>query len=543
MPWGIPGILWTGGRWLGVALLVPVGLGCSSNSDGGVAPPALEFAGDAISSSNDDTNGPGFTRIISLAYDRAALNEPLTVHIGLQGPRGPYDLQYEIHDGISDGSNSDEPLSEQWPSSSGSHRVEKVEDDDETFDLVLDGPRGTGAYTLQFKARPAPENPVRLSAGPVNAAVIVDKPAVTDEELAALTLRAADGQAITTVQQLVEEFAPILRLADGEHYHPQSVETALNQARVRVGAALQDDEVGSARDLVGTLVDPSAIIEFDDVLSPDPSDVVYYASLHRSERGLAIGYWFFYAANDWKSFQPAGNDHQGDWEGLAILFDAPDETRVPPAPTRIALSQHLQYYPELIRLLLERIPDEDPQMAEELAQRVVDVLSGGEVAEWDSPTVQRSGNHPVLYVAPGSHATYFDPGPHNYICGARDEPSGDGIAILPPSVTGSDLGLSVSGVLACTVTALPHLSDITPESPFAWLRFPGRWGRNDDTSVGALGNPSSDDLFCTLLAALSLGNDGLYGPAYRRMVFGGATDVGFQWLDPHGWADQTSTLP
>jgi hypothetical protein len=258
---------------------------------------------------------------------------------------------------------------------------------------------------------------------------------------------------------------------------------------------------------------------------------------------LAIGYWFFYEANNWRDFQPTGNNHQGDWEGLTILFDAADDGRVPPAPTRIALSQHLQYYPELVRLLLERIPDEDPQMAEDLAERVVDVLSGGEVAEWDSPTVQRMGNHPVLYSAPGSHSTYFDSGPHYYLCGATDRPSGDGITILPPSTTASDLGVNASAVLPCTVVVLPHLSEITPDDPFAWLRFPGRWGKNDDTSDGALGEAGSDDLFCALLAALSLGNDGLYGPAYRRIVFGGATDVGLQWLDPHAWADLMSDYP
>ena len=46
---------------------------------------------------------------------------------------------------------------------------------------------------------------------------------------------------------------------------------------------------------------------------------------------------------------------------------------------------------------------------------------GGEARDWED--VKRQGDHPVVYVAPLSHACYFEPGAHPYVLGV-DNPDG-----------------------------------------------------------------------------------------------------------------------
>jgi hypothetical protein len=76
---------------------------------------------------------------------------------------------------------------------------------------------------------------------------------------------------------------------------------------------------------------------------------------------------------------------------------------------------------------------------------------GAEARSWDG--LERQGDHPIVYVAPLSHACYFEPGAHPYVVGV-DNPDGT----LPP--------------------VLPAVE------PFGgWERWTGRWG----SSTGVLG--------------------------------------------------------
>ena len=66
--------------------------------------------------------------------------------------------------------------------------------------------------------------------------------------------------------------------------------------------------------------------------------------------------------------------------------------------------------------------------------------------------------HPIAYVAPLSHASYFSKGAHPYLLGV-DHPYGDGPSGLLPVV------------------------------PFgAWKAWPGRWGTSENVTLGLLGN-------------------------------------------------------
>lgn len=79
------------------------------------------------------------------------------------------------------------------------------------------------------------------------------------------------------------------------------------------------------------------------------------------------------------------------------------------------------------------------------------------------PAVERSGDHPVVYVAEHSHASYFGP----------DR--------IPPAYF-SDHADGLGGGL--------FVGDVQPitESEPAWVAWPGSWGDSDNSPDGPAGN-------------------------------------------------------
>ena len=84
---------------------------------------------------------------------------------------------------------------------------------------------------------------------------------------------------------------------------------------------------------------------------------------------VALQYWFFYVFNDWN------NLHEGDWEMIQLVFDAPTAAAaLGTSPVEVGYSQH----------------------------------EGAERAAWDDPKLERvDGTHPVVHPADGSHANFY----------------------------------------------------------------------------------------------------------------------------------------
>lgn len=103
----------------------------------------------------------------------------------------------------------------------------------------------------------------------------------------------------------------------------------------------------------------------------------YYGRVVRRNGWTALQYWFFYPFNDWRSGFYGANDHEADWETLCIYLweDEKGDLR----PEWIACAAHDEVGADLRR-------------------------------RWDDPDVKKAGEHPVVYAAAGSHATYFLPG-------------------------------------------------------------------------------------------------------------------------------------
>ena len=123
--------------------------------------------------------------------------------------------------------------------------------------------------------------------------------------------------------------------------------------------------------------------------------VFYYSALN-SRGYLALQYWFFYAYNDWGTGHGGVNDHEGDWEMIALFLR--DNK-----PQYIAYSAH---------------------------------TGTPEHHCWDASEVQKAdGTHPVVYVGCGSHANYFHSKVHDMF-GYADYAFGNSAVSIGP---GTDL--------------------------------------------------------------------------------------------------------
>lgn len=176
--------------------------------------------------------------------------------------------------------------------------------------------------------------------------------------------------------------------------------------------------------------------------------IVYYREITEGTETI-LQYWFFYAYNKGDL-----NVHEGDWEMIQIIMESD-------TPNRVMYSQH----------------------------------HTGQQTTWEY--VEKTGTHPQVYIARGSHANYF-----------RSYSGKLGVA--------SDTVGNNGEVLTSEEYTLVELQDQE------WLSFAGRWGEVE----------SIEDTF--------LGFSGPPGPVYR--------ENGLMWENPKQWGEQlpllnTSLLP
>lgn len=174
---------------------------------------------------------------------------------------------------------------------------------------------------------------------------------------------------------------------------------------------------------------------------------VTYAHIAREagRPGLAVQYWFFWYFNQFNDL------HEGDWEGMQVVFDASDPRRaLEEGPSEIGLFQH----------------------------------GGGEKGDWDDGKVEKEGTHPVVYAAAGSHATFYEAAV--YVENGR---RGSGVGC---DDTSSPLRRLV--VHPVQVPTRPG-----PGSPFSWLTYTGRWGQWEKGFNNGPTGPATKDRWLTPL--------------------------------------------
>jgi hypothetical protein len=120
----------------------------------------------------------------------------------------------------------------------------------------------------------------------------------------------------------------------------------------------------------------AAMVTFNDMLR-ERRAFQYYGRVLRENGWTILQYWFFYPFNNWRSGFNGGNDHEADWEMITLYLSEDSEGAL--APYWVAYACH--------------------------------DFSGADLRRhWQDPEVEKQGEHPVVYVGGGSHASYFQPG-------------------------------------------------------------------------------------------------------------------------------------
>jgi hypothetical protein len=208
----------------------------------------------------------------------------------------------------------------------------------------------------------------------------------------------------------------------------------------------------------------------------DDYETTTYARIREDTGRIILQYWFFYYFNHWPlstDEEPASNlhercrdwdDHEGDWECIQLMF-----------PPDNAVAQILD---------LERMPEWAVYSTHICHQKT----------EWDSAAgetqwLRKVDTHPVVYVARGSHANYFQPD-HPYDWTAYDlrlywqEPV-DYEYETGHWITGTDVlyGLNSSDSAVVQFHEDPSSqvllvtdSGFNLKEGFKWMDFAGHWG-------------------------------------------------------------------
>ena len=163
-------------------------------------------------------------------------------------------------------------------------------------------------------------------------------------------------------------------------------------------------------------------------------------------RGLiAIEYWLFYLYNDWKS------PHEGDWELIVVLLKKPSESGGRHEPIGCAYSAHHGGY---------RLP-----------WRQVEKVDGEKRTTGES-------NHPVVYVANGSHANYFY-GPGRFVTSTKLfglTVAGDGFPFVGDFVDFTTAFEKDRAVFPEPKVVPPSVDRRWADDAWRWLNFRGEWG-------------------------------------------------------------------
>lgn len=103
----------------------------------------------------------------------------------------------------------------------------------------------------------------------------------------------------------------------------------------------------------------------------------YAGRVVRCDNWVVLQYWIFYPFNNWRSGYFGVNDHEADWEMIAVYASEPTPGQL--LPEWVAYSSH-------------------DFAGDDLRRR------------WDDPEVEKVGEHPVIYAGAGSHASYYQRG-------------------------------------------------------------------------------------------------------------------------------------
>jgi hypothetical protein len=218
---------------------------------------------------------------------------------------------------------------------------------------------------------------------------------------------------------LLQTYAPRLVLHPDERFHPERVD----------GFIADSDLVDGHYDqrLCHAVDGPAALDCYATADQAHAEPAAAYGAYFRAGKRIVLEYWLFYAFDLYGTTDPPGEiwqDHEGDWEAVAVVLDAAVK------PLLVGTSRHCS----------------------------------GARRTWSR--VERRGTHPVVYVALGSHANYFQPG---------EVPIA--LRCLPPAARAAvqSNGIVLRDHVAAGTEVAPQIVRLSGTSP-SWVSFPGAWG-------------------------------------------------------------------
>src|SRR5918993_4014206 len=226
----------------------------------------------------------------------------------------------------------------------------------------------------------------------------------------------------------------------------------------------------------------------------------YHGRVIRQDGWIVLQYWLFYAFNDWRSNFFGANDHEADWEKVFVYLSESGEVR----PEWVAYAAH-------------------EETGDDLRRR------------WDDPELEKVGEHPVVYVCAGSHASRYSAG--EYL---------------------TELAFPLPRAFATVrrvarkfwyITLRQYTDEASAELPYERFTIPFvDYGRGDGLSVGPGQDREWDPprLMLDPLPSWVAGYRGLWG-LYTRDPFEGEDapagpmydrdkTISREWYDPVGWA-------
>jgi hypothetical protein len=218
---------------------------------------------------------------------------------------------------------------------------------------------------------------------------------------------------------LLRKYAPRLVLHPDERFHPERVD----------GFLADSDLVGNHYDqrLCQAVGGPAALDCYAAADAAHGEPPAAYGAYFRAGKRIVLEYWLFYSFDLYSPTDPPGEiwqDHEGDWEAVEVVLDAAAK------PLLVGTSRHC----------------------------------GGARRDWSR--VERRGTHPVVYVALGSHANYFQPGemPIDLRC-------------LPAAARAAvqSNGIVLDDHVAAGQAVAPQIVRLSGTSP-SWVTFAGAWG-------------------------------------------------------------------
>ncbi|HEX2181808.1 MAG TPA: hypothetical protein VHH10_05945 [Rubrobacteraceae bacterium] len=252
----------------------------------------------------------------------------------------------------------------------------------------------------------------------------------------------------------------------------------------------------------------AASVSYERIMAEEGARYRYHGRVTRQDGWVVLQYWLFYPFNDWRSGFFGANDHEADWEKI-IVYLSESETTGEVRPEWVAYAAH-NYTGDNLR------------------------------RRWDDPEVEKVGEHPVIYVGAGSHASYYAPG--EYLTELN----------LPLPRT---LARAANAVRSFWKERMGQYAGEDEEGP-GYLHIPFvDYARGDGLSIGAGGDREWDPprLMLDPPPRWVSGYRGLWG-LYARDPFEGEDapagpmynrdkSVNRAWYDPVGWAGLDKVSP